>query len=290
MSYYFERPLFQNLNANTIGRDFIVGDLHGCFDELYALLNHVHFDYTRDRLFCTGDLIHRGKQPEECLSLLNESWFYCVVGNHDTEEMYHKGTAKEQAVWKEYHEQLENLPYMIHVRGNVSFFVVHAEIGYKLLYGNKKPNGGTMSDRDYMLSGAFGKNIEGILKAWSNGTQHPLVENYAELIWGRDIFTAFEQNYGLGGFTPVQKDGLKIFCGHNIVPFVQVRGHQIYCDTGACFEYVLKNNEHEVFKHNPYGFFYLSIINVQSGEIFGARSKTMDVFSFDLNLYQQKSD
>jgi hypothetical protein len=45
--------------ANGRGRDFIVGDLHGCRAMLDALLVHVGFDPDRDRLFSVGDLMDR---------------------------------------------------------------------------------------------------------------------------------------------------------------------------------------------------------------------------------------
>lgn len=69
--------------SNASGRDFVVGDLHGCFDELFKALSAVHFDATRDRLFSVGDLIDRGPQSMQALSLLEEPWFHAVLGNHE---------------------------------------------------------------------------------------------------------------------------------------------------------------------------------------------------------------
>ena len=47
---------------NATGRDFVVGDLHGMFSHLEALLNEVAFDESADRLFSVGDLIDRGPE------------------------------------------------------------------------------------------------------------------------------------------------------------------------------------------------------------------------------------
>lgn len=69
--------------ANTRGQDFVVGDLHGCVAMLEKLLELVHFDREKDRLFCTGDLIDRGPDSAGTLALLKEPWFYPVLGNHD---------------------------------------------------------------------------------------------------------------------------------------------------------------------------------------------------------------
>ena len=54
---------------NRAGRDFVIGDLHGCLDALRFLLREIEFDPSRDRLFSVGDLVDRGSQSEEALAL-----------------------------------------------------------------------------------------------------------------------------------------------------------------------------------------------------------------------------
>ncbi|WP_213301579.1 metallophosphoesterase [Paraburkholderia sacchari] len=76
-------PVVQHHAANAAGRDFVIGDLHGCVDALRFLLHKVGFDGTRDRLFSVGDLVDRGDQCEEALALLDKPWFYAVLGNHE---------------------------------------------------------------------------------------------------------------------------------------------------------------------------------------------------------------
>jgi serine/threonine protein phosphatase 1 len=46
-------------------------------------MEEVGFDSSQDRLFALGDLIDRGDESFECLALLNEPWFYSVLGNHE---------------------------------------------------------------------------------------------------------------------------------------------------------------------------------------------------------------
>ncbi len=70
------------INANKAGRDLFVGDLHGCYSILMEKLDDINFDKTKDRLFCTGDLIHRGDENIKSIELLNEEWFKSVLGNH----------------------------------------------------------------------------------------------------------------------------------------------------------------------------------------------------------------
>ncbi|WP_312663941.1 metallophosphoesterase, partial [Pantoea sp. CTOTU49201] len=39
---------------------YLIGDVHGCYDELRALLAQVDFDPQQDTLWLTGDLVARG--------------------------------------------------------------------------------------------------------------------------------------------------------------------------------------------------------------------------------------
>ncbi len=78
--------MHQQIPPNQSGRDFVVGDIHGCFELLQDRLAYEGFDYSKDRLFSVGDLIDRGPESERCLSLLEKSWFFMVRGNH--EEMF----------------------------------------------------------------------------------------------------------------------------------------------------------------------------------------------------------
>lgn len=60
---------------NTNGRDFVVGDLHGCFKEFVEKLKEINFDYSTDRMFSVGDLIDRGEDSIKCLRLIKTPWF-----------------------------------------------------------------------------------------------------------------------------------------------------------------------------------------------------------------------
>lgn len=74
----------QSFAKNEKGRDFIVGDIHGMYNALMKLLESVNFDKNIDRLFSVGDLIDRGPKSLEVLYLNNQSWFFAVLGNHET--------------------------------------------------------------------------------------------------------------------------------------------------------------------------------------------------------------
>jgi serine/threonine protein phosphatase 1 len=81
--YHSGLRLVKRLPANRLGRDFVVGDLHGCKKELDRLLHLVDFDRKVDRLISVGDLVDRGPSSLECLLLLKAPWFHAVMGNHE---------------------------------------------------------------------------------------------------------------------------------------------------------------------------------------------------------------
>ncbi|MEQ1635292.1 MAG: metallophosphoesterase [Methylococcales bacterium] len=83
MANYISASPVMTLPANSHGRDFVLGDLHGCYQLLQDLLGQVNFNPAQDRLFSVGDLVDRGPDSLACLELLKEPWFYAVLGNHE---------------------------------------------------------------------------------------------------------------------------------------------------------------------------------------------------------------
>ena len=72
------------LEENRTGRDFVVGDVHGEFRALEALLDRVEFKPDHDRLLALGDLINRGPYSACALSWMNEGRITLSVrGNHE---------------------------------------------------------------------------------------------------------------------------------------------------------------------------------------------------------------
>lgn len=49
---------------------FAIGDIHGCADKLYALMDKIPIDYTNDRLVFIGDYIDRGPSSFEVVDYL----------------------------------------------------------------------------------------------------------------------------------------------------------------------------------------------------------------------------
>lgn len=64
---------------------FVVGDIHGCIDELQRLLDKAQFDPATDTLWSVGDLVGRGPHSHRVLQFVKElgNSFQMVLGNHD---------------------------------------------------------------------------------------------------------------------------------------------------------------------------------------------------------------
>ena len=60
------------VNENETGRDFVIGDVHGEYDTLEAMLAELEFHPGRDRLFALGDLIDRGPRSADTLEWMEQ--------------------------------------------------------------------------------------------------------------------------------------------------------------------------------------------------------------------------
>src|SRR5882762_6770687 len=64
-------------------RTIVIGDIHGCYDELMALLEKADLK-DNDRVVSVGDLITKGPKSREVLELfMTDARFSTVIGNHD---------------------------------------------------------------------------------------------------------------------------------------------------------------------------------------------------------------
>ncbi|WP_447894916.1 symmetrical bis(5'-nucleosyl)-tetraphosphatase [Vreelandella sp. GE22] len=65
---------------------YVVGDVHGCIDDLEEALGRIGFDPNVDRLWSVGDLVGKGPHSLEVLRLVASlgDRFQMVLGNHET--------------------------------------------------------------------------------------------------------------------------------------------------------------------------------------------------------------
>nr|DAA34754.1 TPA_inf: hypothetical conserved protein 1088 [Amblyomma variegatum] len=64
---------------------FVVGDVHGCFEELMDLLAVAKVKEKDTLKLFVGDLVNKGPKSEDVLDYLiaNRAWCHAVRGNHD---------------------------------------------------------------------------------------------------------------------------------------------------------------------------------------------------------------
>ncbi len=139
--------MIQRFERNGVGRDIVVGDIHGYFTRLQVALDSIAFDPANgDRLFSVGDLVDRGPECERAIDWLAEPWFHAVRGNHeDIAIRYAKGNPVDRAIYsrnggdwfmamskdrqQQFGAAFDTMPYAIEVeteRGIVG--LVHANV------------------------------------------------------------------------------------------------------------------------------------------------------------------
>lgn len=201
-----------------LGRDYVVGDIHGEFELLRQALDALHFNPKVDRLFSVGDLVDRGPYSSMALELLQEPWVHAVRGNHEQMLLdIHAGPQVDQAAldwnverngmgwWLEEPparqqrmlQLLQELPLAIEVetpQGLVA--LIHAEV---------PPAQSWPQFAEKLCAGEL--------------------EACTSALWGRNREQA-DDCTGVPGL-------FRLFVGHVIHPEPTLRGNIVYTDTGA---------------------------------------------------------
>ena len=182
-----------------MSKTFIIGDIHGEYQQFSDLLRFINFDYNKDTLIQLGDVVDRGLYSYECIEeLLKIKHLIPIRGNHDKCWWdYLKGN--EEILWDQGGEQT----YMSYKRNNVSPSI-HFDFfaNQKDFYIDKNDN--------LFIHGGF--NRHELLK-----DQDPEI-----FYWDRDLFLA-ALSYGSMNNNEhpfkIKEKVNKIFIGHTPTPY-----------------------------------------------------------------------
>lgn len=64
-------------------RVFVIGDVHGCLNELNALINKIQYNPQTDYIILAGDLVAKGPDSLGVIRRAKQLGARCVRGNHD---------------------------------------------------------------------------------------------------------------------------------------------------------------------------------------------------------------
>jgi hypothetical protein len=90
-------------------RTIIVGDVHGCPDELDTLLSELDFD-TGDRLVLVGDVLARGPDSLGVLDIVRRTGAVLVRGNHEERVLRSRGVHEHPLSWSSPHAAPDKPP------------------------------------------------------------------------------------------------------------------------------------------------------------------------------------
>lgn len=208
------------------GRLFVVGDIHGCYDELMQKLDAIHFDFQHDLLIAVGDLVDRGRDSLKCLALIDQPWFKAILGNH--EEMCilsYGGDAMMQDIHArhggEWFYDLSD-----EAQRDVVEYCLRLPLVLEIDYQNKR-YGFVHADIHHHDWNLFKQDIENI-----NPLQGRVCRETA--LWGRSRV----RNRPPERYKIIQ--GIDtVFLGHTVVDLVTKRNNCYFIDTGGVFGMLL---------------------------------------------------
>ena len=242
----------KTLSLNEVGRDFVIGDLHGQLDLLHAFMDHVKFSNAFDRIISVGDLVDRGESNLECLQLLDESWFHCVKGNHEQllEDFLTSGPTgiwwfQNGGIWWNNMDVLgrdevnrllpivQELPWVITVpTKDGRFHVVHAELSvYDLSRFGTLLTDKILEDEDLVKINCLTRVNDGEIAIWGRELWGPL---YAQHLDERTRSKFRKRTHLEFGGRFVRNENLsRIFSGHTTLRVPCEYEGRVNLDTGA---------------------------------------------------------
>ena len=99
-----------DMSNDRKSRLIIVGDVHGCLEELKILLTRCSYEKERDEVIFVGDLVNKGPSSVDVIRFVRGMGASCVRGNHDDDALYYALKAKDEtAVLPAHYQYVKDL-------------------------------------------------------------------------------------------------------------------------------------------------------------------------------------
>lgn len=292
-------PVTQHLPTNKIGRDFVMGDLHGCMHMLKIFLTFINFDKSKDRLFSVGDLVDRGNHSVDCLDLLKEPWFFATLGNHedlarDTMENFlvnndfsrQADPERNYTFYSRIHEQTK-----VHYANGGNWlrkYLMYSEASLeeRIEYCNEHIN--LINGMPIIMVVGEGENRFNIVHSEILSTEGPAasddrIDNHIQdftidnFIWNRQLYVYSKSDARLHPDEYQSKDLSRTFSGHTPLMFPSRVAQQFNIDTCAFYSDFISKDRNE-----SHGLTFVDPETLQCWTVNGA---TLEVIMQDGNDY-----
>lgn len=223
--------------TNKQGKDYIVPDIHGNYNAFLEILHNLNFNFEKDRVFSLGDIIDKGQENLECLSLLDQKWFTMILGNHEAIHLakFFKFASDNGTKWS------KNLVFKQDTFNGISSYEYYKKKLQKL---EQSPLSIFYKDKenDLKLGFVHAQFEENLFfneerKIYMNRTHVDLLNE--NMLWNRDIFNNKKSG--------IVQDLDFVFCGHTITEDFTLVDNHCFMDSGF-FEgnYYLHQDMHKI--------------------------------------------
>ncbi len=120
-------------------RTIIIGDVHGCFEELEELLGKVHASES-DRVVLAGDVTRKGPAADRCIELCLRSNVRAILGNRDAALLKRAGWPLPWWAAGAANRRVLRRPELIAEIARWPLFIDFPEIGVVTIHGGVLPN------------------------------------------------------------------------------------------------------------------------------------------------------
>jgi len=165
----------------------VVGDIHGCFEELQQLLDIVNFSHN-DELISIGDLVDRGPHSKEVVAFFMQTPnAFAIMGNHEDKQIRIFDGELEPSLsqticleqWGDYTAKaisyFRTLPLYLYKK---DFLLVHAGV-LPYLPPSQQPKNTLLRARMPWMKGSFDKRFGGWWKYYNAKTP---------VVYGHSVF------------------------------------------------------------------------------------------------------